>query len=602
VRTARFMIGAAALAALACLGRRAEAKVSDVRLFVKPVLPAKVRVGGALDARLALTAKHMRSLPADYLLAPFKRRTGDPRNGQLLAHWLAFASDYAAYRHDEALAKQVEARAAALAELQRKDGFIGLDPSSVDDGWVGAQLVTALLRVAENGQRSKSRVDAEQLTHSLAKRFPPESPTDEQVVVGRCVLESICRTYDCTRHYDLIDAARKVLKRDKTHLLDFLRVNHRLGYPPAERHYLAGRSHEVLTYLNGLAAYHQISAGAQLGPALADAWSDIDRKYRYVTGGLPGVLKWRVGTTPDDSDDNAATAAWLRFNLQMWYSTGESRYLDSAERILFNHLPFAQDVRGEFTTNNNLFGRAGSRDAITTGECARVLMEALQAVYSTRRDEVYVNLYTPSSVDLRLAYGGAVTLTQTTSYPRDGQVTVEVTPTPRTEFTLFLRIPQWCSEHKITLNGAPVTAPLKKGRVGIKRLWTAGDRVALTLTMGFHVARRAGGAADTQQVAVQYGPLVMCVDSQFNEGLRRPFRFVSPRGREAELFESVQPASVGRSAGPFAVPVAATGKAFSAGRAAVVHITPFANCVRQEGGWWRVWLTVYEPNRSSPPP
>jgi len=101
-------------------------------------------------------------------------------------------------------------------------------------------------------------------------------------------------------------------------------------------------------------------------------------------------------------------------------------------------------------------------------------------------------------------------------------------------------------------------------------------------------------------VALCYGPLVMCVDSHYNAGLRGPFRFVARRGREPQLFTTIPPASVGKPAGRFAPPVAAVGKALTAGRRTVVHLTPLAYCVRRPEAWWRVWLTVYEPRGAIP--
>ena len=592
--------GPAFLAGLMVLGTagRSAAKVSDARLYFKPVEPQRVAVRGELAARLALTAGHLQRLPKTYLLAPFQRRTGLPSNGQMMAQWLEFMSAYAASQSDEDLQRQVEECATALLALQRPDGFIGLDPEEMWDGWVANRLVSALLAAAENSGQIGCRSAAVRLARNLADRFPPSAGTAEQAVVGRCVLEGLCRAYDYSREYSLIGAARNMPKRDVTGLLDFLAENRRLGYrhPPP---WHGNKAYEVLTYLNGVCAYFQVSAAQQSRP-LEDAWDDIDRRHRYVTGGVPAVFDWRQGTTPDDSDDAAGTAEWLLYNLNLFYSTGQVRYIEMVERILFNHLPFAQTVDGQFTANNDLHGRQGHPDLAATGEGARALIHVLGAICSTRRRDAFVNLYLPSTVRLRLQHGVEVTLTQETALPAAGTVRLAVQPSLPSQFDLCLRIPSWSAGHRLSVNDQPVSGKVEKGYVAISRTWQAGDRVVLDLSIEPWVQRRSGSAAGTHQVALCLGPMVMCVDSHYNTGLHGPFRFVARRGREAQLFTTVSPVSAGKPVGPFAPPVAAVGQAFSAGRKTIVYLTPLAYCVRRPGAWWRVWQTVYEPSGAIP--
>jgi len=596
-QTARRM-GLTALVALAVAGRSA-GKVSDARLAIRPVPPQRVRVSGEFGARLALTAAHLKRLPKAYLLAPFKRRTGRAANGQLMGQWIEFMTDYAAVRGDEALQRRVTECAAALVALQRDDGFIGLDETDMDDGWVANRLVTALLRAAEAGGQATFRSAGVRLAKSLGSRFPPPTPTAEQAVVGRCVLEALCRAYDHSRDYALIRSAGDLRKRDRTGLLTFLTENRRLGYrrsPP----WRGSKTHEVLTYLNGLCALDQVSASAQVGQPIEDAWADIDRRHRYVTGGLPAAFNWRHGTGPGDSDDAAATADWLLFSLNLWYRTGRPQYIEMVERILLNHLPFAQTADGQFTSHNDLHGRQGHTDLAATGEGARAMSHVLGAICSARRRNACVNLYIPSTVRLRLEHGVEVALTQTTAFPANGTVTIAVEPSRPSRFTLCLRQPSWSTGHTLTVNGEPVDAKVENGTITVSRTWQADDRVVLTLSMGLRVERRLGSRPGTHQVALCYGPLVMCVDSQYNPSLPGPFQFVARRGHEAGQFTSVPPASIGKPAGPFPPPVAVAGQAFSAGRKAVITLTPLAYCARRPNAWWRVWLTIYRPRGPTP--
>jgi len=106
-----------------------------------------------------------------------------------------------------------------------------------------------------------------------------------------------------------------------------------------------------------------------------------------------------------------------------------------------------------------------------------------------------------------------------TEYPIEGAVTVAVVDTGPDAWTLHLRLPGWCRDATLTVNGAPVDASADQGGyLRIQRSWRPGDVVAYTIGMPprLTVAHPAVDAV-RDMVAIERGPLVYCLESPDQE-------------------------------------------------------------------------------------
>jgi uncharacterized protein len=140
-------------------------------------------------------------------------------------------------------------------------------------------------------------------------------------------------------------------------------------------------------------------------------------------------------------------------------------------------------------------------------------------VYAQDADSVCVNLFVGSRANLAVN-GIKVALRQTTRYPWDGEVKLAVELEREAEFTINLRLPAWCDQPRLQVNGRSV-APFEKvrGYARLQRKWRRGDVVELSLPMPVQrLKAHPKVEADIGRVAIQRGPLVYCLEAVDNGG------------------------------------------------------------------------------------
>jgi DUF1680 family protein len=116
---------------------------------------------------------------------------------------------------------------------------------------------------------------------------------------------------------------------------------------------------------------------------------------------------------------------------------------------------------------------------------------------------------------------GAVALRVETNYPWDGSIRLRIEEAPEAPWSLFLRVPGWCEQPCLTVNGAPAAAEFQPGSYAeLRREWRPGDEVALDLPMPVRrVVAHPRIAATTGRVALMRGPLVYCLEGVDHPGV-----------------------------------------------------------------------------------
>ena len=116
-------------------------------------------------------------------------------------------------------------------------------------------------------------------------------------------------------------------------------------------------------------------------------------------------------------------------------------------------------------------------------------------------------LYNSSEVTAKVGKrsGNTVSLKQITNYPFDDNIKIEVNTDKAVSFPLYLRVPGWCNNATVSVNGKAVNVDPKAGSyIRLENNWKKGDIVQLTLPMQVVLQQ---WTKNKNSVSVNYGPL-----------------------------------------------------------------------------------------------
>jgi len=112
-------------------------------------------------------------------------------------------------------------------------------------------------------------------------------------------------------------------------------------------------------------------------------------------------------------------------------------------------------------------------------------------------------VYAPCSITAKVAGGREISIREDTNYPFEDRIRFHIYTENPIEFPLHLRIPGWCSEAVLCINGEQTKFEAKEGMMVLDRTWKAGDLVELQLPMEVKLNRWVENS-----VSVERGPLV----------------------------------------------------------------------------------------------
>ncbi|MHC4751427.1 MAG: aceric acid hydrolase [Planctomycetota bacterium] len=302
----------------------------------------------------------------------------------------------------------------------------------------------------------------------------------------------------------------------------------------------------------GVADIYTETGDKSLLSALEEIWCDVTYRKMYVTGATGALYD---GASPDGSkahssiqlvhqaygrayqlpnvtsyNESCATVGFALWNWRMLAITAQARFADMLELALYNGVLAAISLDGkEFFYTNPLrrvddlpleLRWSRKREPYISCFCCppnivRTIAEVAAYAYSMSDDGIWINLYGSNVLDTKLSYGSKVKLVQQTEYPWEGTIRINVENAPQKEFSLFLRIPGWAEDSRITVNGKHAGDNLKSEQYfEISRLWSAGDVIELILPMPVQLIEANPIVEEVRnQVAVKRGPIVYCLES-----------------------------------------------------------------------------------------
>jgi DUF1680 family protein len=329
--------------------------------------------------------------------------------------------------------------------------------------------------------------------------------------------EALANLYAITGETKYLDLARK--------------FHHKAVLDPLERRgqersddgvVLAGlHANTQIPKVIGMARLHELTGRKGDRTIATVFWDAVVHHHTYAIGGNssgeyfgpPDRLSDRL--TPNSAETcNTYNMLKLTRRLFSWNPTVDT--IDFYERALYNHILASQDPQtgmlcyyvslqpGHFKTYSTPFNSfwccvgSGIENHARYGE----------SLYFHDDEGLYVNLFIPS--ELRWKEKG-LTLRQETRFPEEETTRLTFTCERPAEMTLRVRHPSWTAGRMgLKINGRSRKVTGKPGEyVSVRRKWTTGDRVEITLPM----RRRVEPMPDNpERVALLYGPVVLAGD------------------------------------------------------------------------------------------
>ena len=303
----------------------------------------------------------------------------------------------------------------------------------------------------------------------------------------------------------------------------------------------------------GVADLYLESGEEQLMKNLTSIWKDIVTRKMYINGACGALYD---GTSPDGTNytpdsiqkvhqsygrpyqlphstahnETCANIGNLFFNWRMLEATGDAKYADIVENCLFNSILCGISLDGEkyFYTNPLRMSDElpytlrwpKERTKYISCFCCppntlRTLCEAQNYAYAVSKDAIYVNLFGENTFTFKPDGKNEMTLAQHTQYPWDNKVLLEVVKAKKAVNTVIkLRIPGWCREVNVSVNGRPVPYDREKGYIAVNGKWKKGDVITYSMEMRTRIVEANPLVEESRgQVAVQRGPIIYCAES-----------------------------------------------------------------------------------------
>ena len=317
--------------------------------------------------------------------------------------------------------------------------------------------------------------------------------------------------------------------------------------PVFEQATIEGHAVRACLLCSGVTALAGINGSEEYRAAALRLWQNMTGEKMYVTGGVGATANGEAfGTNyflPNDGyleTCGAVAAGFFGHNLNLL--TGEARYADALERELYNGALSGVSLAGNsYTYVNPLQSDNGNSRWAWNGCpcCPPMFLKLMGAmpgyIYAQDTSGIYINLFVGSTAKIQLA-GQSIVLKQTTGYPWQGNIRIEIESARPGEFDLHIRIPGWCegvSSHDdlyhadnrpgkraahLQVNGTNVEdVHIVRGYATLHRQWKRGDVVQVTLDMPVQqVTANARVDADKERVALMRGPIVYCFEGADN--------------------------------------------------------------------------------------
>ncbi|MCJ7844006.1 glycoside hydrolase family 127 protein [Blautia sp. AF13-16] len=272
-------------------------------------------------------------------------------------------------------------------------------------------------------------------------------------------------------------------------------------------------------------------------------FDNITGAQMFITGSVGAAADGECFTCDYDLPNNynysetCASVALAMFSLRMFQVERDGKYMDIAERALYNTVLGGMSLNGteffyvnplevvpeQLKANRTLHHVLPSRRKWLGVACcppniARTLTGLGNYIYSENEDTLFVNLFIAGKCSVKLKEG-TISVSVQTDYPYDGKVKITVENHEGIPFSLAVREPGWTKvEQMISKSGKEVSVRREKGYLYTeKTVWESQAEFIFEIPLKpVLMCAHPRVASDAGKAAIVRGPLVYCLEEADN--------------------------------------------------------------------------------------
>ena len=467
--------------------------------------------------------------------------------------WLEAASWSLQYDQSAGLESMIDQVIGLILPAQDKDGYINtyFSLDKIRERWTNISEKHELYCAGHLIQAAIAhhRVTGSYRLLNVALRladliYTTFGPSQVEATAGHPEIElALIELYRVTNEAKYLQQAELFINRRGRGMLGG--VDYLLDHVPfRDMTILSGHAVRALYLCSGAADLALETGEVQLIDALDRLWNNLMSQQIYVTGGIGSRYAGEAIGMPYELPnarayaESCAAIASLMWNWRMLQFHGKARFADMLEWTLYNAVLPGISLTGNEYFYINPLQDDGNHRRQAWFECAccppnisRTIAALPGYMYGISEEGIWLHLYGSSHAEFELSSGSKFYLHQSTNFPWDGHILIELLdkssplatdakPIRLGEFSLFLRIPAWVGNQDVSLliNGRLIKQSMQAGSyLKVHRNWKSGDKLELNIPMQVRfIESHPLITENTSRFAIARGPILYCLETADN--------------------------------------------------------------------------------------
>jgi len=458
--------------------------------------------------------------------------------------WLEASSYALLFSDDKELKEKVDKTIQEIKDAQDEDGYINTyftferkeerwsDLATKHELYCAGHLIQAAVAHKRVTEEDTLLDVAMKFADLIADTFGPDK---KRGAPGHPEIEmALVELYRETKNQKYLDLAKYFLEErgnGYASTFKFFNPEYYIDHKPfKELQEMTGHAVRMLYLCNGATDIYLETGDKELLSTLEKLWNNLVTKKMYVTGGAGSRYEgeafgeeYELPNKRAYTETCAAIASFM-WNYKMFLATGEAKYVDLMELVLYNGLLSGLSIDGKNYFYVNPLEDRGKHRRKSWYDCAccppniaRTLTSFPGYMYATSKDGIYINLFENSEANLKYKKS-EVKITQETEYPWDGKMKIIVSSATDEVFSLFLRKPNWVDNYNISVDGEKIEVKEEKGFLRLEKNWNGNHEIELDFPMTIkYIESHPFVRENIEKVAIKRGPLVYCAEKADNK-------------------------------------------------------------------------------------